>query len=101
MTLDSHTIASVVVGLVVALVGFLLRRAISGVDSSVAGLTGKVDTLAQQSTELMVGLAELRVRVAHLERENEGQSRHIEDLSGFLSTRGFRKRGPPSTESGG
>lgn len=101
MTLDAHAIASLVVALVVGLVGFLLRRAIGGVDSSVGRLDGKVDTLAQQNTELMVGMAELRVRVAHLERENEGQGRHVEDISGFLSTQGFRKRGPARHESGG
>jgi hypothetical protein len=50
-----------------SLIGWLLIRAVKGVDKALEGLSAKVDSLAKQDTLIMVELAELRTRVTHLE----------------------------------
>ena len=77
---------SVLVGLVVGLVGFLLRRGISGIDS-------RLETLSKHDTERNIAEAEYRVRVANMERQLDAVQRRVDDHSGFLSKHGFQKRG--------
>lgn len=53
----------------IGVIGFLLVRAINAVDTSVATLNAKVDSLTAKDTQVEVRLAELGVRLAHVEAE--------------------------------
>ena len=63
--------STVLIGLISAIVpaavGYLLKRAISGVDSQVSKLDYKVETLSKQDTTILIELADLRARVTFLE----------------------------------
>lgn len=62
---------AVVVGAIVAavptLIGWLLIRAVRGVDRSIEALARKVDGLARQDTRTQVDMADVRARLAHVE----------------------------------
>lgn len=93
--MDATAIPTVVVGLVIAVVGWLLARAIRGVDDKLDRLDGKVDILGKQDVEHSTALVELKVRVAQLEhRISQMDSRH-EDFGRFLQTQGFRRADHP------
>lgn len=96
MTPEAGTYAApmLLVGLVVAVVGFLLRRAIAGIDGGMGRLAGKVDTLGERDAARDVMAAEERVRLANVERQVDALTRKSDDISGYLSREGtFRKRG--------
>lgn len=70
MTVDPAVVALVIGGVIAAVqtgLGFLTKRSIESVDKSIAALGGKVDALSSTDTELKIKLAELSVRVTHLE----------------------------------
>ena len=55
-------------------IGWLLMRAVKGIDTSIAvlaqkadALSQKVDALSQEDTQIKIDLATLRARVTHLE----------------------------------
>ena len=93
------TIPTAVIVVVIAVFGWLLRRAISGVDETakhvrddVHKLHGKHDALAKADTDLLVQLVELRVRAEAQDRRYNALEIRLNDLSGFLSRHGFEKR---------
>lgn len=63
----SSVIIGVLCSTVPSLFGWLLVRSVKAVDKSLADLTKKVDKQAQQDTQILIQLAELRTRVTHLE----------------------------------
>jgi hypothetical protein len=70
MTVDPAVVALVVGGIITAVqttLGFLTKRSIDAVDKSIGGLSEKVEKLSNADTKLAIELAELRVRVTHLE----------------------------------
>lgn len=68
--MDTTTAVLVVQGLVSALpafVGFLAVRSLKQIDKKLDSVDSKVDDLGRTDTEIKIELAELRVRVTHLE----------------------------------
>jgi hypothetical protein len=91
--METTVIPTLLVGLVIGVVGFLLARAIRGIDDKLDRLDGKVDILGKQDVEHSTALVELKVRVAQLERVvGQIESRH-EEFGRFLQTQGFRRAG--------
>jgi prefoldin subunit 5 len=60
-------VVTAVVGAVQGTIAFLTKRSIENVDKAIASLSTKVDALSTTDTKLAIELAELRVRVTHLE----------------------------------
>lgn len=67
MIIESTQIVVALCTVLLSVVGFLLLRAVKTVDSSIAGLTKKVDALTSQDTLILVELAGVRARVTTLE----------------------------------
>ena len=68
MISDPETILHLLFGTMLpAMLGFLTLRAIKGVDVSIAELIADVKSQRAELTKLSVEMAELRVRVVHLE----------------------------------
>lgn len=70
MTLDPRAALaalSIVAAVVVPFVGWLLLRAVKGVDSKLDGLHASVNKLAETDTKIQIELAELRTRLVHVE----------------------------------
>lgn len=66
---ESIVVSGLVVSVVVALVGYLLKRAIDGVDTKLEALGTKVDGLATKDGQHSESIVELKVRMAHVEGE--------------------------------
>lgn len=62
-------IAGVALVTAIGVIGWLVVRAINAVDTSLALLSAKVDALTAKDTQVEVRLAELAVRLAHVETE--------------------------------
>lgn len=60
---------SLVVSLVVGVMGWLLKRSIDALDRRLEGQDSKLEQLVGKDTALEVQLVEIRVRLAHVERE--------------------------------
>ena len=68
MGLDvSPILTAAFTAVVPAVVGWLTLRAIKGIDAAISTLNDKVDHLSEQDAKFGIELAELRVRVTHLE----------------------------------
>lgn len=65
--MDSSLVLGLLGSVVPSAVGWLLIRAVKGMDATLASLSGKVDALTNQDTQILIELAELRTRVTHLE----------------------------------
>lgn len=97
--MTSASLINLGLGALVAIVGWLITRAIHGMDMKVASLGAglgnldtKLDTLAGKNAEQDISLAEVRVRVTHLEMEVSSWRTTQRDLVGFLQSKGFQKR---------
>lgn len=66
---ETLVVPGIVVSVVLAILGWLLLRAIGGVDKRLAELGVKVDALAQKDGQLSESMVELRVRLTHVETE--------------------------------
>lgn len=64
---------------VLAVVGFMLTRAVKAVDTSVAKLSTKVDGLTNQDTKILIEIEGLRARVTALEYLVQGPPRFHKD----------------------
>ena len=78
---SSIALPSLVVALLVAAVGYLVRRMVAGFDK----LGTKVDLLVDRDAKRDQLAAEHAVRINQLERQLDMQQRKLDDLSGFLS----------------
>ncbi len=65
--IEPMTILVAFVSVVISVIGWLLLRAIKGVDQSIAALGTKVDGLAAQDSLILIQLEGLRARVNTLE----------------------------------
>ncbi len=79
-------IAAAVGTTVLSIVGFLLVRAVNKVDSSVSGLSSKVDALAAQDTNILVQLEGMKVQVLDMRErvlrlEVDFRAKQISDVS--------------------
>ena len=63
------TIAGSALLIAIGVIGFLLVRAINAVDSSVANLNAKVDALNATDSQVQVQIAELKIRLLHVEAQ--------------------------------
>lgn len=87
---SSIALPSLVVALLVAALGYLVRRLVGSFDK----LGGKVDVLVDRDNKRDILAAEERVRLNQLERQVDALTRKSDDISGYLSKHGeFRKRG--------
>jgi predicted nucleic acid-binding Zn-ribbon protein len=76
--METVVIPALVVSTVIALVGYLLKRAIDGVDRNLSSLVGKVDGLSAKDSAHSEAIVELRVRMAHMETEHRALQSHIQ-----------------------
>lgn len=82
-------------GLIVILLGvasWSLSRGISQMDGKIAKLDAKVDSFQNSFSGLTANTTEALVRVNLTEKEVEALKQHLDDLSRFLSVKGFRRR---------
>lgn len=63
-------VPGLVVSVLISILGWLLLRAIGGVDKKLAELGVKVDGLAAKDSQHSESLVELRVRLSHVESEH-------------------------------
>jgi hypothetical protein len=90
--MNDLVIPAAFVGTALGFVGWLLSRAVSGIDSKLERLDSKMDLMAKADAETMAKLVEHGVRIGTAEREIEGMRSHLSDFGGFLSSMGFKKR---------
>lgn len=60
-------VLGIIVAAVPAVVGWLIIRAVKGVDTTLEGLRKQVDELVKQDTQTRVEVADLRARLVHIE----------------------------------
>lgn len=67
----NEAIPPAIVSIIVLIVGFLLRRSIDGLDKKLETHSKKLDDLRDKDTSIEVQLAEVKVRILHVESEME------------------------------
>lgn len=77
---DSVLLPGVIVSLLISAMGWLVLRAIAGVDKKLAELSVKVDTLGLKDSQHSESIVELRVRMETVERELLYNQRSIHRL---------------------
>lgn len=92
MPLELTAVPTLIVGLAVALVGYLLSRSIRQLDEKLDKQDAKLDALGNKDAQHSEGILELRLRVGHLEAEQAAMRDRHTDFAGFLQTMGFKKR---------
>lgn len=80
------------VGLLVVVVGWLLRRSIEQLDKSIQKFEGKLESLSSKDAQQDKEILRLDLRLGNL--EGEAGRAHVwrEDMTGFLQHLGFKKR---------
>lgn len=78
----------------VAGVGFLIRRDLGHVDAKLIGLDTKLDTFEKRYGDQGIAIAELRLRVEHIESDHRDAKVWRRDIGGFLQKHGFEERPP-------
>lgn len=59
--------ATLILGLTISVVGWLIIRAVQAVDAQVSGVAAKVDSLVARDTAFEVALTDLRARIVGVE----------------------------------
>lgn len=90
--MSPETLAHLAEAAVVAVLGFLLKRSIDGVDKGLSRLDGKVDVLAGKDSEHDKSLAKLDAQVERLRDEMTEVRLWRNDVGGFFAALGFKKR---------
>lgn len=85
-------IQAILPSVVVVLVGWLLSRSIKAVDSKLAELGGKVDSLAARDGEHEKSLITLTMRITQLEATATKWDVWRDDIARFLQRLDFKER---------
>ncbi len=67
MQVDGSMILNIALASITAVVGWLVIKAINGIENSILAVSKKVDAMAAQETTILVELATLRTRLVHVE----------------------------------